>query len=189
MNNFGKFLSLGALLVVSAVAHATAISGSLSTTGANTFDQTQITFTPSTEPVLNATGTLAPYLPGTAVLSGFSFNSTAIGDTVFSVSKTINNVASVLSFTIDSTPILMAGSGSSNVDGSFIVVKGTGVFKETGYSDTQGTFTLSSTTSGVTSFNMNTTATAVTPEPNSIILLGSGIASATGMVLRRRRAV
>ena len=68
-----------------------------------------------------------------------------------------------------------------------ITATGTGMVPETGYSPTPGTFILQSSNSGTTSLDITGTATAVTPEPNSLVLMGTGLLAAAGMLFMRRR--
>jgi hypothetical protein len=61
------------------------------------------------------------------------------------------------------------------LDGTpFLNLSGTGLLTETGYDPTLATFSLTSTTTGTTSFTVDAT-TATAPEPGSLVLLGTGL--------------
>lgn len=175
MKHLGKFAALAAVLTLSASsAFAASISGNLTIFGFDSYNETGISFTsPST--ISAASGTLAPYLNQTVGLTNFTWAGANGIELFFSPA-----VGSTMTFTING-PVNVV-----NDDSAFLNVTGTGTFTESGFTDTSGTFHLTSTNNGNVSFTLDTTIPQ-TPEPSSLMLMGSGLASAAGMFMRRRR--
>ena len=183
--NFAKLAALGAVLAASTpLAFATPITGAVGIGGTDTFNSTSITFNPSTGIILAASGTMAPFFFAPVQLASFTTGS-AVGTTVFSTSMA---TAGALSFTIDNLAQFTTGVDAQG--SPTLLVSGSGLFAETGFDSTEGTFSLSSTSTGATTFQLNggvPAATAVTPEPNSLLLMGTGLMGAAGMLFSRRR--
>ena len=187
MKNFGKLAVLGAALAVSATyAFATPITAEINLGGSDSFDTTHIT--------LNA----AAVTLGTTVINGVSYpNFSAItfeDTTAFAWASESYAPGTVELFSgPGSISFYLTGlTGSLSNGGDVLTINGTGLFEEAAYTNTAGTFDLTSqydATTGydtVTSFSASALVPAI-PEPNSLMLLGTGLLSAGGMLMRRRR--
>jgi hypothetical protein len=208
MKHLGKLAVLGAVLAASApFASATPITltGGLTVNGTgvtqDTFTTTSITFAPPAggpptfnSTVAGSTGNLsAPFVPVGTTGTMFSFTSSTTNQIILTL-----NDAQGLSFKLLNiavfTDTLTPGFGTS------LDIKGTGEFLDTaGDTAAFGTFDLTSADTTCTSttctapdnigFSFVPAASSVAPEPSSLMLFGTGLVSAAGMLVRRRRIV
>jgi hypothetical protein len=203
MTKLTQIFLLGSAIAVSApLALASSITGSLSIGGTDTFTTDSVTFT-SNGSVSNALGDLSAFNNQTATMTpntlgnpndpvngGFYFNSSADGTDLFTVTETSGNGKNKATQTLTFEITGITASGTEPLGFPNETVSGTGLLTDTGtvdYTPTDATFILSSNTNGSTTFTLNEDAAAVTPEPSSLLLLGTGLVSAAGMMIRKRR--
>ena len=188
MKNLGKLALLGAVIAASAQFASAAsipVTGSLSVVGFGiTPTSTGATFSGSGF-AGSGTGSLAAANGDIVTLpSTFTFASPDV--TLFLA----NGIGNSASFTITGPVIVTTAAGMGGT--TIYDVTGTGNFNESvflgpTYSQTSGTFDLSySSSGGSTAFEI-TSNVAAAPEPNSLMLLGTGLLSGAGMLIRKRR--
>jgi PEP-CTERM motif len=183
MKHIVRFLSLAVLLAVSARgANADTINGTLgilSDPANNALSSTGIAFNSTTSTADNGTGDLTTFGGNVATFFNITFASLSGGEELFTVTNSA--LTETLVFTAFSFNSLTPG-----VDGSVMLA---GTLAETGTVNGSNNAVVLLTNATVPSSNTDVqVATFVpTPEPSSLVLLGTGLLGAAGMLLRRRR--
>jgi hypothetical protein len=187
MRIFSKLLVLGAALVVStSLAYADPLGpGSLSFGPAGsgsgvTFSTNSVTFWGTQEIVGTSTGSLSIFTGIVSAINIPSFSALAPGTEFFSTTST-DGTHTVLDFFLNSIT-------TTDVSGILNII-GTGFFTDSASTgDTPATLDFSTSGNGngmtITAFEASSGVSA-TPEPGSLLLLGTGLLSAAGIARRK----
>jgi hypothetical protein len=183
-----KYLAVLSAVVALAVAAPLAHADQISYAGADTFyNNGNIVFTNPALQLGTASGIFAPFAGSTATFTNFNFLTYGSGSPQIIITDPVTG--QTLTFTLNtsgySETYVAVGGGQYD-----LTVLGTGTFAINGGAISGGTFNLNS--QGVpggpaTVTFAETSYAATTPEPSSLMLLGTGLVGTAGMLFRRRR--
>jgi hypothetical protein len=163
MKRTSGLLALAGALALAPPAVADSITGDIALGGTNTYDATSLSFT-SPGFVFHATGSLGVMTGFPVVtLSDITF-ATAPGELLFDW----NHGGTDITMTLINLVVDHNGP-------TFLNTHGEATFTETGFSPTDYDFSLTSTTTGVTSFALTASPPAVIPEPPPRVLVLIGL--------------
>jgi len=176
-------LAMATAFAVTQRASATPITGSIGITGS---DDTWTLLTSATPELKFKAGNAT--VAGTPTTSGSL--AAVIGDAVsFPTNPLVFSTADgkELFSSSDGVEFWITGFTVELDTSSFLNISGTGTIEENGFDDTTATFTLTSTKNGGTTLGIDAAPLTSTPEPSSLILLGSGLFGLAFVAFRKSK--